>query len=128
MTSTLVRGRQEGLDHGDGLLVGDEAAGHGKHVGIVVLTSQAGDRQAPTQSRTHTLVLVERDVDALTTATHGDAGIALATLDRGSAGMGKIGVVAAVLVIGTEVLVGNALSVKPLLDGFFGLETGMVAA
>ncbi len=49
VTATLVRGRQEGLDHSDGLLVGNKAARHGQDVGIVVLTGQAGDRKTPAQ-------------------------------------------------------------------------------
>ena len=49
MTATLVGGRQEGLDHGYGFLVGDKAARHSKDVGIIVLTGQACDRETPAQ-------------------------------------------------------------------------------
>ena len=127
VTSSLIRSCQEGLNHGDGLLVGNKAAWHSKDVGIVVLACETGYRKAPTQSRTDALVLVESDVDALTAATHGDAGIALALLDSQSARMGKVGIVTTVLVVGTEVLTGNALPFKPKLDGFLDGITCMVA-
>ena len=42
MTATLIGGRQESLDHCDGLLVGDKTTWHGENVGIVVLTGKAG--------------------------------------------------------------------------------------
>ena len=128
VTASFIRSRQEGLNHGDGLLVGNKAAWHSKDVGVVVLTGQTGYRKAPTQSRTDALVLVEGDVDALTATTHGDAGIALALLDSQSARMGKVGIVTTVLVVGTEVLAGNALPFKPAFDGFLDGITGMVAA
>ena len=49
-------------------------------------------------------------------------------LDRGSTRMGKIGIVTTVLVVCTEVLIGDALRIQPLLDGLFGGITGMIAA
>ena len=128
VTATLVGGRQEGLDHGDGFLIGDEAARHGQDVGIVVLTGQACDRETPAQGRTDTLMLVEGDVDALATATHGDAGIALALLDCQRAGMGKVRVVTTVLVVGAEVLAGDTLPLEPALDGFLDGIASVVAA
>jgi hypothetical protein len=73
-------------------------------------------------------MLVQRDVDTLTAATDSDAGIALALLNCQSAGMSKVGIVTAVLVVGTEILIGDTHPVKPTLDGLFGLITGMVAA
>lgn len=128
MAPAFVGGRQEGLDHGDGLLVGDEAARHGQDVGIVVLTGQAGDRQAPAQGRTDALMLVEGDVDALATATHGDAGIALTLLHCQCAGMGEVRVVTTVLVVGAEVLAGDTLPLEPALDGFLDGIAGVIAA
>ena len=73
-------------------------------------------------------MLVEGDVDALTAATDGDAGLALALLDCQRARMGKVRIVATVLVVGAEVLAGYALPFKPTLDGFLDRITSMVAA
>ena len=45
LVATAFKGcGHEGLDHGDGLLIGDKAARHGDDIGIVVLTGQAGHR------------------------------------------------------------------------------------
>ena len=128
MASALVGGHQEGLDHGNGFLVGDKAARHSQDVGIVVLTCETCHGQTPAQCRADALVLVQRDVDALTAAAHGDAGIALALFDGQGARMGKVWIVTAVLIIGAEVLAGDTLRLKPALDGFLDGIARMVAA
>ena len=74
------------------------------------------------------MMLVQRNVDALTAATHCDTGIAFTALDRSSTWMGKIGIVTTVLVVCTEVLIGDTLCIQPLLNGLFGGITGMIAA
>ena len=127
MAATLIGGRQEGLDHGDGLFVGDKAPRHGKDVGIVVLAGKTGNCQAPAQCRANALMLVQRDIDAFTAATDGDTGIALALLNCQSTRMGKIGIVTTVLIIGTEVLAGDTLPLKPTLDSLLDGLAGMVA-
>ena len=128
MTTALVGGCQESGNHHDGLLGGDKTTGHCDDVGVVVLTRQTGYRKAPTQSRTNALMLVEGDVDALTTATHGDAWIALALLNSGSTRVGKIRIVTTLFIVSPEVLIGNTLFIKPLLDDLLGLITSMIAA
>ena len=42
--------------------------------------------------------------------------------------MGEVGIVAAFLVVSTEVLAGDTLSLKPALDGFLDGIAGVVAA
>ena len=49
VATTLIRRGQEGLNHADGFLVGDKTARHGDDIGIVMLTGEAGYRQAPAQ-------------------------------------------------------------------------------
>ena len=73
-------------------------------------------------------MLVEGDVDALTTATNRNTRIALSLLNRQCTRMGKVGIVATVLVVGAKVFIGNALLVKTTLDGFLGRIAGVVTA
>lgn len=118
---------EEHLDHLNGLLVGNKTSRHGKYVGIVVPTCKTGHIGYPAQSRAYALMLVERDVDALTAATHRDAGIALARLDCYCTRVGKVGIVTTLFVIGAEVLIGYAVAVEPRLNGLFGGISGVVA-
>jgi hypothetical protein len=73
-------------------------------------------------------MLVEGDVDTLTTATHSDTRITLALLNGSSTQVGKVGIVTTLLAVGTEVLIGNTLFVKPALDGLLDRITCVVAA
>jgi len=128
MTTTLVGGCQEGLDHSDSLIAGDKTTWHCDDVGIVVLTSQACYSQAPAECRTNALMLVKGDVNALSTSTHGNAGIAFATLYGQCTGMGKVGIVATILAVSAKVLACDTLPLEPLLNSFLDRITGMVAA
>jgi hypothetical protein len=73
-------------------------------------------------------MLVEGDVDALATATHGNTGIALSTLDGGGTEVSEVGIVATLLTVGTEILVSDALGIEPLLNSLLDRISSMVTA
>ena len=81
----------------------------------------------PSQAGTNTLMLVERDADALATATDGNAGINLATLDALAKCMAKVGIVAAEVTICAVVLVGISMLLQVLKHKLLQCEACMVA-
>ena len=108
--AAALEGSFEKLVHnGLGCLVVDEAAGEHEHVGVVVLADEFGYILAPSQSGTHTLMLVERDGHALTAATDGNTGIDFPALDGFGQWMGEVGIVYTLVTVGAEILDGVAL-------------------
>ena len=76
MASAFKRSREKLVHNGIGLHVGHEAAGHDKHIGIVVLACQLGNVGPPAKSRPDALVLVQGHGDAVSASADGDARIA----------------------------------------------------
>ena len=128
VTTALEGGGEEGLDHLNGLFMAHETAGHGDDVGIVMLACQLCNLGNPAQCRANALMLVQRHVDALTATAHGNAGVALATLNGVGAQVGKVGIVTTVGGVSSEILVFNALFFEIIDYGEFGVESGVVAA
>ena len=67
--------------------VGDDAAAHGQHVGVVVLAAQAGGEEVVAQRGPHAVDLVGGDLLALARAAEHDAAVGLAR-DDGAADRG----------------------------------------
>ena len=119
MSATFELGGEVLVHDGTGCLLGDEAAWHYQHVGIVVLTDEMGYLGDPAQTGTDRLVLVERHVDALTRTADGNTGEYLALLNAFSQCVTEVGVVAGVLGVGTIVLILVALLFEVLLNELF---------
>lgn len=128
VAATLERRVQESVENLDGRLGGDETRREDQHVGIIVGAGQARQLRRPAQSRTDTLMLVERHGYAVAAAAHGDARVVAAFLYRHGAGMREIGIVAAILAGSAEIVESNPLALQIALENTFELVTGMVAA
>ena len=82
MASTFKIAVEIGFYNLHSLLVAHKASGHHEHIGIVVGARQLSELGLPAEGCTDALMLVEGDVDAVTGATDGNSGIALATLHK----------------------------------------------
>jgi hypothetical protein len=71
--SPRERGGDETVDEGDGLVDGVLTGADGDHVGVVVLPSQLGGRDAPHERRPDTVHLVGGDLLAVTRSAEHDA-------------------------------------------------------
>ena len=121
-------GVKEGFYHFDGLLVAHEAARHGKEIGIVGPARQRSHLRNPAERRADGLVLIERDIDAFTTATHSNTRIAFAAFHRIGGKVGKVGVIATIFAKSAKIFICNTFTFKVLNHCLLGLPTGMVAA
>ena len=127
VAATLERGLEELVHDGGGCLVVDETTWHDQYVGIVVLAAEMSYLWNPSQAGTHTLMLVERDADALATAANGNAGINLAALDALAKRMAEVGIVAAEVTVCAVVLVGISMLFQILKHKLLQCEACMVA-
>ena len=127
MATAFETGLEELVHDGLRCLVIDETAGHDQHVGIVVLTTEMGYLWNPSQSCTHSLVLVERDGDTFTTTTDSNAGIDLAALYTFGQRMTEIGIVATHVAVGAVILVGIAVALKILNNKLLECIASVVA-
>ena len=127
VATTLECCLEELVHNGGGCLVVDETTWHNQYVCIVVLTAEMSYLWYPSQTGTNTLVLVERDADALATATNGNAGINLTTLYAFTKCMTKVGIVAAKVTVCAVVLVGISMLFKVLKHKLLQCEASMVA-
>ena len=127
MTTSLEVGFKKSLHNLDCLLIADEATGEGKHIGIVVQACQACNFGNPAECRANALVLIERHIDTLTTATDAYTGIALTALHGKGAGMREVGIVAAVSAISAEIAHSDTLALEILNHCKLGFVAGMVA-
>ena len=75
MAPAFKCGTKEHFHHSPGLIDRDKTAGHDTHIGIVMLTSQAGNFFTPTKGGPHPLMLVEGNVDTVSTPANGNSGI-----------------------------------------------------
>ena len=114
-------------DGGRGVVV-DEAAGHDEDVGIVVLTDEVGNLGRPAESGADALVLVDRHGDAFAAATDGDAAFHLAAFNGIGKGVTIVGIVAALLREGAEVVPADALRIKPGLYELLERKARMVGS
>ena len=128
MTTSLEVGFKKSLHNLDCLLIANEATGHCEHVGIIVHTRKACNFGNPAECRANALVLIERHIDTLTTATDAYTGIALTALHGKGARMGKVGIVTTVGAMSAEVAHGDSLTLEILNHCNFGFVAGMVAA
>ena len=119
---------EECIDDLQGEVGVDEACGEDEDVGIVVLSGESGELDCPADGCAYALVLVEGHCDAVSAAAHCDARVALAGLDGRCAGVGEVGVVAALLGVGSEVGVGEATDCEVVLDDALEFVAGVVAA
>ena len=119
MAAAFEFGGEKLIHDAGGHILVDEAAGHHKHVGIVVLADEMGDLRYPTKTCADGLVLVECHVDALATAADGNAGIYLAALYALGEGMAEVRIVAGGFGISTVVLPRISILVKVFLDELF---------
>jgi len=106
----------------------DETAGEDEYVGIVVCTSETGKFGFPAKSGAYALMFVERHADAVACAADSYGRAYLAGLDCKCAGMGEVGVIAAIGGVSAEIAVGNALRFEIADYNIFEFETGVVAA
>lgn len=85
VAATFKRRFKECLYHLYGLVVADEPAWEGNHVGVIVLSGEAGNLGSPAECGPYPLVLVERHIDAFPAAAYPYAWIALAAFNGLSA-------------------------------------------
>lgn len=104
VTSTLEGRGKEFLHNVIGFVVGDKAAGHHEHIGIVVLAGQFGDVRVPAEGGADALVFVQGHGDAVAATADGDTGVALACLNSFSQGVSEVGVVATLWGVGAKIL------------------------
>lgn len=128
MASTVEGRGQESVDNLNSNLRVDESCGEYQNVGVVVCAGQASEFRCPAYSCADALVLVESHGYAVAASAHCDSRIALAALHGLSAWMGKVGVVAAIGRIGTEVVILQTLVAQMLHYNVFKFETGVVTA
>lgn len=127
LVSSAFEGSGEELGHDAvGFFGSDETAGHDEYVGIVVLAGQVGYLRYPAQGGTYPLVLVQCHSYSFTTATDGNARIALACFNGPCQWMGEVRIITAFGGVGTEVFVGPAAGVKPLLHVLLQFEACVV--
>lgn len=107
-------------------LLADETTWEYNDVGIVVLADEMSNLRFPNQAGTDALVLVEGHGDAFTAAAHGNTGGYFSFLNAFGQCMAIGGVVAAVLRVGSVVLVFYALLLKVCLDKLLEREGRMV--
>ena len=105
----------------------NETSGHNQYVGIVVLTNQMCNFGNPAEASTNRLVLIERHVDTLTTATDGNTWEYLALLDTLSQRMTEVAVVTRILRIRAIVLILVSFLFQILLHELFQCKACMVA-
>ena len=127
MTASLEVGFKKSLHNLDCLLIANEATGHCEHVGIIVHTRKACNFGNPAECRANALVLIERHIDTLTTATDAYTGIALTALHGKGAGMREVRIVAAVSAISAEIAHSDTLALEILNHCKLGFVAGMVA-
>lgn len=99
-----------------------------KHVSVIMSTRQAGNLRLPAQSGTDALMLIQSHTDTIACATDSDSGINLSFLDRNSARMGKIGVIATLATERAKIDKRDALRIKVSFYHHFQFIAGMVAA
>ena len=112
MASAFEGGLQVFVHDGIGFFVGDEAARHDEHVGVVVLTGEVGYLGHPAEGSTYALMFVERHADAFSAAADGNAFFAFARLHATCQGVAEIGIVATFGAICSVVVIGNAFLVE----------------
>lgn len=124
-----VRGRQEGLDEADGLVLRVHAAADGDDVGVVVLTAELSGLHAPGQDGADALDLVRGDLLPVAGAADHDAEAALVRggLLRGAEAEGRV-VVHGVVDVGATVDGLVAVVLEPVHEVVLELKAGMVGS
>lgn len=93
MAATFEVGGDEHVDYAEGCFFGDEAGGHGDHVGVVVLTCELSYFGCPAECATNIGVLVGCDLNAVAAAADDDAAIEGMIVDYACCLMGEIGII-----------------------------------
>ena len=127
MASTLEIVAKEGIHNGIGLVIADKPAWHDKDVGIVVKPAQTCNLGRPTKGGAYSLMFVERHTDAFSTATDADAWIADALFDGLGQWMGKVRIVAALVIVCAEVLKCHSVVQKVFFHMLLERKACMVA-
>ena len=121
-----VRG-QEGVHDLERKPRAEHARAHSEDVRVVVAAGHLGRVAVPAQGGADALDLVGGDGDADARAADEDAALAFAARDRARHGLTVDGVVAALLAVGAEVLIGEPELVKMahdlLLEGIAAVVT-----
>ena len=105
----------------------DETTWEDDDVGVVVLADEVGNLWTPYEASTDLLMLVERHGDAFARATHGNAWIALASLNGIGQSVSVSGIVARLFGQGAIVMPLDTLLVEVLLDELLKWVGGMIA-
>ena len=92
----------------------DKTSWHDEYVGVVVLADKVGNFGSPAEAAADARVLVHRHGNAFAGAADGDAVVYLAPFNGIGQRMTEVGIVAAFLRVGTEVVV----VVTPLIEVF----------
>ena len=95
-------------------------------VGVVVLADEVGNLWTPYEASTDLLMLVERHSDAFARATHGNAWIALASLNGIGQSVSVSGIVARLFGQGAIVMPLDTLLVEILLDKLLEWESSVI--
>ena len=109
--AAVERGGEPELEDLGGEALGDDAAAHREHVGVVVLPAEAGRVEIVAEGGPHAVDLVGGDLLALAGAAEHDAAVGLAGDDRSADGRADRRVVDRLGAVGAEVdrLVAEAL-------------------
>ena len=127
MASAFEPGGEVGVEHLDGLVVGDEARREDDDIGIVVAADQRGDLGVPAKTCTDPLVLVERHGHPFARAAERDAAFHFALLDGLGQRVCEIRVIDAFGRVRTEVEHVVAHSVEITYQKFFHFVAGVIA-
>lgn len=128
MTATLKISIQKSINNGKRKLRLNKTSRKHQHIRIIMSAGKARKLNAPAQSSTHTLMLIQSHPDAIAAATHRNTGINTPALNRSGTRMCKIRIIATISTISAKILRLNALALKIALYDALKFKTRMIAA
>ena len=128
MPATLELGVQEGVHNPLGQIIADDAGAHGQHIGIVVAAGHLCGEGITAQGTADPMHFICGDGHADACGADHDALFALAGGHRLCCGAGEVGVVAALLATGTEILYFVARGGQIGLDVLFQSKSAVIGS